>query len=109
MSGHIMRQKPTGKVLSKLMPSQVLAFYMVEIGQVTRRMTRILAIPLVPMVVFSAGNEKLCEKKQSYGITCKKHNAKHTMEKLCEKKNQRRSSMMPLSKRLEEIFWKSYM
>jgi hypothetical protein len=31
------------------------------------------------------------------------------MEKLCEKKKQQRSSMMPLCRRLEEILWKSFM
>jgi len=46
---------------------------------------------------------KLCEKKQSDGVICKKQNAKHNMEKLCEKKKQHCSSMMPLLRLLEEI------
>lgn len=48
-------------------------------------------------------NEKLCEKKQSYGVICKKQHAKHNMEKLCEKKKQHRSSTMLLLRLLEEI------
>ena len=33
-----------------------------------------------------SSNEKLCEKKQSYGVVCRKQSDKHGMEKLCEKK-----------------------
>jgi len=33
----------------------------------------------------------------------KKQNAKHNMEKLCEKQKQHRSAMMPLFRLLEEI------
>jgi hypothetical protein len=45
----------------------------------------------------------LCEKKQSDGVICKKQHVKHNMEKLCEKKKQHCSSMMPLLRLLEEI------
>jgi hypothetical protein len=41
--------------------------------------------------------------KQSSGVVCKKQHAKHNMEKVCEKKKQHRSSMMPLLRLLEEI------
>ena len=46
---------------------------------------------------------KLCEKKQSDDVICKKQHAKHNMEKLCEKKKQHCSSMMPLLRLLEEF------
>jgi hypothetical protein len=51
----------------------------------------------------------LCEKKQSHGIVCQTQNAKHNLEKLCEKKKQHHSSMMLLPRPLEETLWKSYM
>jgi hypothetical protein len=59
--------------------------------------------------IYSGVPRKLCEKKQPYGIVCRKQNDKRDLEKLCEKKKQQRSSAMALSRRLEEILWKSYM
>lgn len=38
-------------------------------------------LPL-PVVTFSIGNEKLCERKQPYGVVCRKQSDKHDLEKL---------------------------
>lgn len=55
-----------------------------------------MSMPCLSIQLSDELNEKLCKKKQSYGVICKKQNAKHNMEKLCEKKKQYHLSMMPL-------------
>jgi hypothetical protein len=57
----------------------------------------------VLMVLCSAVNEKLCEKKQPSSAFVENARDRHDLEKLCEKRKQQRSPMMPLFRRLEEL------
>jgi hypothetical protein len=57
----------------------------------------------VPLVLFSAVNEKVCEKKQSSSAFVENARDRHDLEKLREKRKQQRSPMMPLFRGLEEI------
>jgi hypothetical protein len=61
-----------------------------------------------PEALFSAVNEKLCERQRPYGIVCQKQNGKRGLEKLCEKKKRHPSSTIPVYGRSERNTWKSY-
>ena len=56
------------------------------------------------MGLFSAVNEKVCEKKQPDSVFVENARDRHDLEKLCEKRKQQRSPMIPLFRQLEEIF-----
>ena len=58
----------------------------------------------VPMGLFSAGNEKICEKRQPESVFVENTRDRDDLEKLCEKRKQQRSPMIPLFRQLEEIF-----
>ncbi len=71
-------------------------------------MTRVIFIVLfrsvIPQRPYCAHlKRKVIREKQSPASFAKKQNAKHYMEKLCEKKKQHHSSMMPLLRQLEAI------
>jgi hypothetical protein len=56
------------------------------------------------MGLFSAGNEKICEKRQPESVFVENTRDRDDLEKLCEKRKQQRSPMIPLFRQLEEIF-----